>query len=445
MIYADKLSNVTVLGAGGKMGSGIVLLTAIEMARLKNLPENKNKNFVLNAMDISPENLQGLWKYLRTQATKVAEKTTVLLREVYKDEPALIENYDIIERYVNDVLSFIRPVSRIEPAYDSDLIFEAVSENPELKVKIFRDIWKNSKKSPFFFTNTSSVPINELNNNAGLNGHILGFHFYNPPAVQKLVELIIADSTKAEVSDFAIEFAKNLRKKLIFSNDFAGFIGNGHFMRDLLHAIEKVEKLSKEMPFTEAVYIIDKISRDYLVRPMGIFQLTDYVGVDVCQFILQVMKPRIGEDNLHSDLLDKYKDMEVLGGQHPNGSQKDGILQYIKGRPSGIFDLASKSYKSIGDIDKNADQRLGEMPDSFKPWKAVIGHPDKSGFLEKYFKELNSLDTAGGKLAIEYLKKSKEIGLKLVKDKIAKSEKDVNTVMLTGFFHAYGPINDYIS
>ncbi len=60
MIYADKLSNVTVLGAGGKMGSGIVLLTAIEMARLKNLPENKNKNFVLNAMDISPENLQGL-------------------------------------------------------------------------------------------------------------------------------------------------------------------------------------------------------------------------------------------------------------------------------------------------------------------------------------------------------------------------------------------------
>jgi len=445
MNYADKLSNVTVLGAGGKMGSGIVLLTAIEMARLKSLPENKNKNFVLNAMDISASNLEGLWKYLRTQATKIAEKTTVQLRVLYKDDASVIENYDVIDKYVNEVLSFIRPVSRIEAAYESELIFEAISENPDLKVKILGDIWRKNVNSPFIFTNTSSVPINELNDKAELNGHILGFHFYNPPAVQKLVELIIADSTKREVSEFATEFAKNLRKKVVYSNDFAGFIGNGHFMRDLLHGIDEAEKLSSDMPFTEAVYIIDKISREYLVRPMGIFQLIDYVGLDVCQFILEVMRPRLGEENLKNDILDSIKSMGVLGGQNPDGSQKNGFLQYKKGRAVGIFDPETKTYKNIEELIETADKKLGKLPDSYKPWKAVIGNPGKSEMLEKYFKELNSLDTIGGNLARNYLKKSKEIGLKLVNDNIAKTENDVNTVMLTGFFHAYGPINDYIS
>ncbi len=372
MNYAKKLSNVTVLGAGGKMGSGIVLLTAIEMARLKSLPENKEKSFVLNAMDISASNLDGLWKYLRTQATKVAEKTTVQLREIYKDDSSLIENYDIIDKYVNDVLSFIRPVSRMEPAYDSELIFEAISENPDLKVKILSDIWKNNKNSPYFFTNTSSVPINELNEKAGLDGHILGFHFYNPPAVQKLVELIISESTKTEVSDFAKKYAKNLRKKVVYSNDFAGFIGNGHFMRDLLYGINEVEKLSVNMSFTEAVYTIDKITRDYLIRPMGIFQLIDYVGLDVCQFILEVMRPRLKDDSLKNDILDKIISLGVQGGQHPDGSQKDGFLQYKKGRPTGIFDPDLKSYKNIDEFKEQTDKKLGEKPELFKPWKAGL-------------------------------------------------------------------------
>jgi len=216
-------------------------------------------------------------------------------------------------------------------------------------------------------------------------------------------------------------------------------------MRDLLHGINEAEKLSKEMSYPEAIYIIDKISRDYLVRPMGIFQLIDYVGIDVCQFILQVMKPRIGEDDLYSHVLDKYKSEGVLGGQYPNGSQKDGFLQYKKGKPTGIFDPESKDYKEISSFSENADQWLGNMPSNFKPWRSVIGNPDKEAFLGNYFNDLKLLETPGGKLARNYLQKSKEIGLKLVNDKIAKTEKDVNTVMLTGFFHAYGPINDYTS
>ncbi|MFC2121475.1 3-hydroxyacyl-CoA dehydrogenase family protein [Bacteroidota bacterium] len=443
MNYVDKLSNVTVLGAGGKMGSGIVLLTALEMARLKFLPENKNKCFVLNAMDISPQNLEGLWEYLRTQITKVAEKSAVQLREQYRDNPSLVENYDIIDQYVKDVISVVRPVSRLEASYDSKLIFEAISENPELKVKILSEIWNNNNNSPYFFTNTSSVPIGELNKNAGLEGHILGFHFYNPPAVQRLVELIISDDTKDEVANFAKEYARNLRKTVVYSNDFAGFVGNGHFMRDLLYGIKEAERISEEIPFYEAVYAIDKITRDYLIRPMGIFQLIDYVGIDVCQFILQVMKPRLGEDDLHNAILDKYKESGILGGQNPDGSQKDGFLQYKKGRPTGIYDPDSKQYKNIEDFSKKIDTQLGDIPDSWKPWKAIIANPDKSYILDKYFSELKTISSQGGELARNYLLKSKEIGLKLVADKIAKTEDDVNTVMLTGFYHSYGPINNY--
>jgi len=74
MTYEERLQNVSVLGAAGKMGSGILLLTAVEMADLSLLPENKGKSFVLNAIDVSPEGLSGLMNYLRDQIRKVAEK-----------------------------------------------------------------------------------------------------------------------------------------------------------------------------------------------------------------------------------------------------------------------------------------------------------------------------------------------------------------------------------
>ena len=81
MNYDEKLQNVTVLGAAGKMGSGILLLTAVEMADLSLKPENKGKTFCLNAMDVSQEGLAGLMKYLKDQVIKIAEKKVVALRK----------------------------------------------------------------------------------------------------------------------------------------------------------------------------------------------------------------------------------------------------------------------------------------------------------------------------------------------------------------------------
>jgi 3-hydroxyacyl-CoA dehydrogenase len=443
MDFISKLEKVSVLGAAGKMGSGILLLTAVEMADQGLKPENKDKSFTLNAIDVSNDALGGLMRYLKVQVTKLAEKKMVALRGMYADRKDLIENGEIIEQYVLDVMTYVRPTTALEAAYNSTLVFEAVSENKDLKNKLLSQIDQNSNNKPWFLTNTSSVPIHEIEKGADLKGRIVGFHFYNPPAVQKLVELIVTDATAPDLKDFAMTYAKNLRKIIVPSNDFAGFIGNGHFMRDALHGIHTVAKLAKDNSFVEAVYMVNKVSQDFLIRPMGIFQLIDYVGVDVVKFIMQVMNPYLKDEDLHSDLLDKYFDLGIKGGQFSSGAQKDGFLKYDKGRVVGVYDPAKKDYVPVDTFAAACDKKLGDLPKSCMPWKTIIGIKDRNNELTACFGEMKKMDSLGAKLAMEYGARANAIGKKLVADKVAHSEADVNTVMLTGFFHAYGPINEY--
>ncbi len=445
MNYEEKLENVTVLGAAGKMGSGILLLTSMEMANLSLKPENKNKQFVLYALDISQNALSGLMKYMKDQLIKAAERKIGVLRDLYADRADLVDNSEIIDQYVFDVINIIRPVTTIESAYESNIVFEAASENPELKIKLFSQINDNSKVKPWFFTNTSSIPIGYLDKEARLDGRILGVHFYNPPAVQKLVEVIKAENSKPELSEFVTKFIKNMRKIEVPSYDFAGFIGNGHFMRDALYGMSLVDVLLKDVSFSEAVYMVNKVTQDFMIRPMGIFQLIDYVGIDVCQFIMKVMNPYVENENIHSPLLDKMMEMGVKGGQNFDGSQKDGFLKYEKGRPVAIFDINKKDYVNIDSFANKCDEKLGPLPKKHQPWKAIIGNRAKDSVFTEYFKNMQNTTNIGATMSVDYLRKSKEIGENLVKNKVAYKPEDVNTVLLTGFFHAYGPINDYIN
>jgi 3-hydroxyacyl-CoA dehydrogenase len=443
MKYAERLENVTVLGAAGKMGSGIVLLAAMEMADLSLEPGNESLAFSLQAVDISQKALSGLVKYLRSQVQRSAEQKAAWLRKAYEKREDLIENKDVINQYVEDVLAIVRPATEIEASYHSTLVFEAISENLDLKVKLLSRIISNNSRNAWFFTNTSSIPISELNGKANLNGRLIGFHFYNPPAVQKLVELISAESTLPDLADFAKQFAKKLRKTVVPSHDVAGFIGNGHFMRDALYAVSEVERLAEDFGLVNAIYMVNKVSQDYLIRPMGIFQLIDYVGLDVCQCILGVMNERLPGGRLHSPLVDRLISQGIAGGQYTDGSQKDGFLKYEKGRPNGVYDPDQRAYAPFSEITEHCHKALGAPPDQAKPWKSVIQHPDKTNYLRGYFQQLKVMNTLGADLAKRYGRKSKKIGLGLVNEKVADREEDVNTVLLTGFFHAYGPINDY--
>ncbi|HKK10092.1 MAG TPA: 3-hydroxyacyl-CoA dehydrogenase family protein [Bacteroidales bacterium] len=442
MEYENRLQNVAVLGAAGKMGSGILLLTAVEMANLKLKPENKDKTFSLHAVDVSNKALEGLIAYVRKQVTKIAEKSIVDLRKAYEGNEMLIENSDIIDQYVDDVVAVIRPTTRMESAYDALLVFEAVNENPDLKVKLLSLIDENNPNEPWYFTNTSSVPIHSLDERTNLNGRIIGFHFYNPPAVQKLVELIPSENTRKEVQDFALKYAKALKKIVVPSNDIAGFIGNGHFMRDALFGIQEVERLSEHKSFVGSVYTINKVTQDFLVRPMGIFQLIDYVGIDVVRYILQVMNPHFDE-NLHSPLLDKLYDMGVKGGQNSDGSQKDGFLKYEKGKAVAAFDPEKKEYVSFDSVAGEEDRKLGDLPASWMPWKKAVRSKSKDKDFKTYFNHLKRANTTGSELALRYGRKSRDIAKQLVSQGVAHNDEDVNTVLMTGFFHAYGPINEY--
>ncbi len=443
MTYEERLQHVSVLGAAGKMGSGILLLTAVEMADLSLKPVNKGKTFVLNAIDVSDEALSGVMRYLKAQILKIAEKKVIGLRAIYADRRDLVDNDEIIAQYIFDVMNVVRPSTRLEAAYDSNMIFEAIKEDSALKVKIFSQISQNNPKQPWFFTNTSSIPITVLDEGAGLGGRIIGFHFYNPPAIQKLVEVIRSNHTLDEVNEFALAYAKALRKVVVPANDIAGFIGNGHFMRDILYAVEEVHKLLNDMSVTEAIYAVNKISQDYLVRPMGIFQLIDYVGVDVCSFIMFVMNPFTKDEEIHSPLLDKLLGMGVKGGQYSDGSQKDGILKYEKGKIVAVYDPLNQAYVPVSQFQSKVDEKLGTMP-AAPAWKTVVGNKAKDDLLKPYFARLKAATSLGAGIARDYVKKSKEIGKHLVSSGVAFNDADVNTVLLTGFFHAYGPINEYL-
>ncbi|MCU0646053.1 MAG: 3-hydroxyacyl-CoA dehydrogenase family protein, partial [bacterium] len=434
------------IGAAGKMGSGIALLLAQEMAMLKLKPENKGKKFRLNLIDMNDDALDGLVQYLKSQALKTAEKSTVMLRDFYADRSNLVENYEIIGQFIDDLMAMVRVGTDLSLAAKSHLVFEAIIENIDVKLRIFNQLKEMCASDTLFFSNTSSVPIHLVDDGANLGGRIIGFHFYNPPPVQRLAELIPAKETKKELIDLSYEIAKRLKKTIFLSADVAGFIGNGHFLRDGLHAISEVERLQKDFKPFEAIYIVNKVSQDLLLRPMGIFQLMDYVGVDVMYFISKIMDKYIPDEKLDHEFLDDLFARKILGGQRADGSQKDGMLKYENNRPVGVFCPREGKYKMFeeagwtGEVNK----KIGIYPDGWQPWKGLLKAKDQQDKIRQHFEQLKAMKTLGAELAIKYLKRSKEIGQYLVDSGIAQKAEDVNGVLMNGFYHLYGPINDYV-
>ena len=429
------------------MGSGIALLLLQEMARVELERSGQIAGGArLFLVDANDEALAGLQSYLRAQLVRNAEKSIVLLRQYYRGREDLIENHEIITEFVNSALSIVRLETDIKKAGQAKLVFEAIIEDLDVKTKVFSALRGVCAEDTYFLTNTSSIPISVLAERAGLEGRLIGCHFYNPPAVQKLVEVISTPKTSGELQDMLSELGKRLRKILVPSNDVAGFVGNGHFMRDALFGMELAAELAKDAAGHEAVYMANKVSEDFLIRPMGIFQLMDYVGQDVVQMIMNVMSTYIEGERFHSDLIDEMVQAGARGGQFPDGSQKDGFFKYAKGRPVGVFSLKAKHYIAMdeGDWAEACDARLGDLPVGHVPWKSLTRDPSKDDKLTAYFAALFEADTPGAEMAKRYLLKSREIARKLVADGIANDIADVNTVLTNGFYHLYGPGNDCV-
>ena len=157
------------------------------------------------------------------------------------------------------------------------------------------------------------------------------------------------------------------------------------------------------------------------------------------------MRTHLGDTTLRSKLVDKMVRLGVLGGQYPDGSQKDGFLKYEKNRPVGVYNIRKKEYFMLNDQwKKKTDSSIGPLPEGFAPWRALLMNPKKQDALARHFDNLSKMNTLGAELAISFLKKTKQIGEKLVSDGVANSADDVNAVLTNGFFWLYGPINNFV-
>jgi 3-hydroxyacyl-CoA dehydrogenase len=435
----EFLTQVSVLGAAGKMGKGISLLLLQEMARIEaEMTGNVgNGTFCLHLFDTNSQRLIELKKYLRYQLQRYGEKNINLFREYFSSNSNLISNEDIITTFVQGALDIVYLNSEIEGCKNSALIFEAVIEEIQTKTKLFTQLKARGRQDAYYFTNTSSIPIHHLSEKSGLENRLIGYHFYNPPEIQKLMEIIIPKQSSPILESLASELTQRLQKIPVYSKDIAGFIGNGHFIREIDYACHTVQKLEKEFTREQAIVMLDYVTREFLLRPMGIFQLIDYVGIDVCQRVISIM-----ESFLHlsfsAELLDMMISRGKIGGQNPDGSQKEGFFLYQQKRPSKIFDTKALSYIPI------SNDQLDPLPTGHISWKKFHEVDNKEENLKNYFSSLFSSSTRGALIAQEYLCHSWEIGINLVKDGVASSIEDVNTVLINGFYHLYGINNTLI-
>jgi len=440
--FIDHLQKVSIIGAGGKMGSGISLLLLQMLAKL-NMGSGNGNSTQLILMDTQLDSLKRLEHYLLKQLIKFAEKNIVQLRELTSSDPQIIENADVISAFSEMAQALIHFTTDLQAIKDSTLVFEVAVENPDLKIKILKSLKSICNNKTFYLTNTSSIPISTLEQETGLTSRIMGCHFYNPPAVQKLIETIKTKNTQKTLEEFTGMLGKQLGKILIPSMDQAGFIGNGHFIREGLFALKKVEEFTKEMEIHEAFAWVNHITNNYMLRPMGIIQLLDYVGLDVFAKITGVMQQYIPEEDFSSNILHTLIEHQIMGGQHGSGTQKNGIFKYENNQLACLYNWTDKKYYNISDSwYTECIEKLGPLPALHKPWKTLMKSPSKNKQLQEYFTQLTKSSTKGAAICLEFLRESRQIAQNLVKEKVAASIEDVNNVLCLGFYHAYGPINE---
>jgi len=176
-----------------------------------------------------------------------------------------------------------------EAVANCQLIIEAATENPTIKRQLFESIDKAAPVDCILATNTSSISITSLAAATSRPGRVIGMHFMNPVPVMKLVEVINAYQTEAAVTQSIVELSKQLEKIPCVANDYPGFIANRILMPMLNEAIYCLQE------GVGTVDAIDNIMKLGMGHPMGPLQLADFIGLDVCKSILDVMYQGFGQ------------------------------------------------------------------------------------------------------------------------------------------------------
>ena len=164
-----------------------------------------------------------------------------------------------------------------------DLVVEAATENIDLKLKIFKDLDEATDKNVILATNTSSISITQIAAVTSRPDKVIGMHFMNPVPVMKLVEIIRGYSTSDEVTNLIMETSRKLDKVPVEVNDYPGFVANRILMPMINEAIITLHE------GVAGVEEIDTVMKLGMAHPMGPLQLADFIGLDVCLSILNVL------------------------------------------------------------------------------------------------------------------------------------------------------------
>ena len=211
-------------------------------------------------------------------------------------------------------LARIVPTADYDTFADADLIIEAATEREEIKRTIFEKAGKVLAQGAILASNTSSIPITRMANYSPDPARFIGLHFFNPVPVMGLIEVIPGLATAEETTARTRAFAKSLGKEVVLSQDEPGFVVN----RILLPMInEAVFVLGQG---TASIEDIDKGCRLGLNHPMGPLQLADFVGLDTCYEIVQVLYNTTGDSKYRpAPLLMKYVEAGWLGRKTGRG------------------------------------------------------------------------------------------------------------------------------
>jgi len=251
------MKNITVIGAG-TMGNGIAHTFA-------------QKDFNVNLVDISADAL---------------EKAIVTIS---KNLDRMVKKERITEDDKNNTLSNITTYTDIKEGVKGvDLVVEAATENIDLKLKIFKQLDEICDTNTLLATNTSSISITKIAAVTNRPTQVIGMHFMNPVPVMKLVEVIRGYATSDKVTERIMEMSRTLGKSPVEVNDYPGFVAN----RILMPMInESIETLFQGVAGVEE---IDTVMMLGMAHPMGPLHLADFIGLDVCLSILEVMHEGFG-------------------------------------------------------------------------------------------------------------------------------------------------------
>jgi len=336
----------------GKMGQGIAELLIDRMAQ-EALDEGKFSR-VLTCVDPIQAQLVATRHRLEKRGRSFAEKMIVPLRKKFHNGTS---NQEIVESFVSNLLDHCLFERGLEACKEALFVFEAAAEDLKIKTDLFTKLSKQLPKEALFFTNTSAIPIKELEK--PIVGRLAGLHFYNPPPVQPIIEVVVPANAHPKLSLTISELLAGWKKEEVLSPDIPGFIGNGFMIPEIEMALSMLSNHSVEE--------LNQMTREKLGRPLGIFELVDFVGRDIVIAIGKVMgKDLSGVSRLPPPhKLAHHKKIGEAEVVEKINQDNDPLLQdYLKGLNTIASNLIEK-----GVLRENLEKVLKQgFHHSFVPW-----------------------------------------------------------------------------